>query len=254
MSYEPRGKMVDLVAALRAEPERAFTGQEVAAILCCKNYPSTIDQYVYAACAGGIVFKREVDRVRYYAGAPVSDLLLQKAGISVQPRNGDGRPIPAGKRTAEEVEAALADVRCPKVEPGWTPPKMVAPRAGSDNIEAQLRAISEAAQDELGKRTTSAATAESHGIPDVASTPEQAGTAGPEQERPTVANEGVAREASGGCAQTDEEEEVEFNAARWMDGDVVIYGAQANEDGSFTLNAEQVKRLVGFIYGQDFVE
>jgi hypothetical protein len=42
---------------------------------------------------------------------------------------------------------------------------------------------------------------------------------------------------------------VEFNAALWADGDLVIYGAQANEDGSITLNREQlatVKRLIAW--------
>jgi hypothetical protein len=41
----------------------------------------------------------------------------------------------------------------------------------------------------------------------------------------------------------------EFNAALWADGDLVIYGAQENEDGSITLSPEQlaiVKRLVAW--------
>lgn len=43
------------------------------------------------------------------------------------------------------------------------------------------------------------------------------------------------------------EEPPEFNAALWADGDLVIYGAQENEGGSFTLSREQVamvKRLI----------
>lgn len=38
-------------------------------------------------------------------------------------------------------------------------------------------------------------------------------------------------------------EPVPFNAALWSDGDLVIYGAQANEDGSVTLSAEQVAQV-----------
>jgi predicted transcriptional regulator len=45
----------------------------------------------------------------------------------------------------------------------------------------------------------------------------------------------------------EEVEPVEFGAALHLDGDLVIYGAQANEDGSFTVNAEQVERLKKFI-------
>ena len=43
--------------------------------------------------------------------------------------------------------------------------------------------------------------------------------------------------------------EPEFNAALWADGDLVIYGAQANSDGSVTLTADQVatvKRLISW--------
>ncbi len=43
--------------------------------------------------------------------------------------------------------------------------------------------------------------------------------------------------------EQEQPEAVEFNAALYLDGDVVIYGAQANEDGSFTLTAEQLAKL-----------
>lgn len=44
-----------------------------------------------------------------------------------------------------------------------------------------------------------------------------------------------------------EEPPTPFNAALWADGDLVIYGAQNNDDNSVTLTAEQVaavKRLI----------
>lgn len=36
---------------------------------------------------------------------------------------------------------------------------------------------------------------------------------------------------------------VEFNAALYLDGDLVIYGAQLNEDDSVTVNAKQLAHL-----------
>jgi hypothetical protein len=55
--------------------------------------------------------------------------------------------------------------------------------------------------------------------------------------------------AEGGEETEEDDAPVEFNAALWADGDLVIYGAQANEDGSITLNREQlatVKRLIAW--------
>lgn len=52
-------------------------------------------------------------------------------------------------------------------------------------------------------------------------------------------------------AQPDEAlEPVEFNAALWADGDLVIYGAQENEDGSITLMADQTAKLLRLLHGQ----
>ncbi len=49
---------------------------------------------------------------------------------------------------------------------------------------------------------------------------------------------------------TEEPEEApEFKAALWSDGDLVVYGAQANEDGSFTVTRDQlaeVKKLIAW--------
>lgn len=244
MAYEPRGKMVELIAAMRAAPARVFKAGEVAAILCCKNFPSTIEQYIYAACAGGLVFKRRLDGAWYYAGAAISDELLDKNGIAVPSpgANLGPRVMRSPGYSAEEVEVARSDVRAPKVETGWVPPKMVAPRGQA------------APALDLGKRTTSAATASGHEIPDVASTPESAGTAGPEQERPAVANEGDARVASGGRAQLVAEEapaevpageaEAEpFDACFWLDGDVDLHGLIELEDGGYRILAKDVRRL-----------
>lgn len=52
------------------------------------------------------------------------------------------------------------------------------------------------------------------------------------------------------CLTTPKEAEPEFNAALWADGDLVIYGAQENDDGSFTLNAAQTAKLCRLLHGQ----
>lgn len=48
----------------------------------------------------------------------------------------------------------------------------------------------------------------------------------------------------------EETEEVAFNAALWADGDLVIYGAQENDDGSVTLSTEKVRKLCRLLHGQ----
>jgi hypothetical protein len=55
-----------------------------------------------------------------------------------------------------------------------------------------------------------------------------------------------------GDEQEGEDTEPEFNAALWTDGDLVIYGAQANTDGSVTLSREQVAHVRQLISGSPF--
>lgn len=50
-------------------------------------------------------------------------------------------------------------------------------------------------------------------------------------------------------AEQAEPVEQPFNAALWADGELVLYGVQENEDGSFTLTAQQVatiKRMIAW--------
>jgi hypothetical protein len=49
--------------------------------------------------------------------------------------------------------------------------------------------------------------------------------------------------------EVDESEDTPFNAALWADGELVIYGATENTDGSVTLSPDQVtkvKRLIAW--------
>jgi hypothetical protein len=213
VSYEPRGKMIDLLAAIRSEPERAFSMKEVCAVLGCKAYRSTVDQYIYAAINDGQMFKREIDGAVYYAGAPVSDAILTKSGIQLPPRRGQGGLIPTGSRSQAEIDAARSDVRAPKFDGPWTPPRMVAPRPGSD-----IAHVAEKPQ-ELPSPPAAPAPA-----PVKASIPEGAGAETEE-------------------AAKEQEEAVEFNAALWLDGDLVIYGAIETEDGGVLIKKDQLDKL-----------
>lgn len=96
--------------------------------------------------------------------------------------------------------------------PGWQPPKMTAPRGGEERPSQ----------------------ASEHARPKPSPTP--APTAAPRVAAPEPEPEG--------------EEAVAFNAALWADGDLIIYGAQLNEDNSFTLTAEQTATLCRLLHGQ----
>lgn len=208
MSYEPRGKMIDLMAAFRAEPQRVFRGPEVAAMLGCKNYPSSINQYIFAAVAGGIAFKRQVESGWYYAGSPVSDELLLKAGISVQVRPGNGKQV-ASQSTPEQIEAARADPRAPKFGEPWTPPKMTPPRAGNEAPRAEAQAPAGPA-------------------PITAAAPAPPAAPAPQPEA-AAAEEDVPQEP--------------FYARVDIDGDLELFGLVELEGGGFRIAAADVHRL-----------
>jgi hypothetical protein len=237
--------MIEFMAAVNAAPQRVFSMKEVCEILCCKPYRSTVDQYIYAAIADGQVFKREVDGAMYYCGSPVSDALLAKIGITVQPRNGTGALIRT-RRAAEEVEAAMAHVRAPKMDPTWKPPQMVAPRPGSD---VKVPRVAPAAAPPPPQAKS---------LEEIESAIDRAneGLIAKLRERPVPEPEPVsesrvepdheAAEASileGAGTEEEPEEKVEFNAAMWLDGDLVIYGAVELEDGGMLIAKENLAKL-----------
>jgi hypothetical protein len=225
MSYEPRGKMVDLIAAMRAAPARVFKAEEVASVLCCKNYPSTIDQYVYAAIASGLVFKRRLDGAWYYAGSAVSDELLKTNGIEV-PLSGSGtgpRLMPSPSYSAKEIEAARTDVRAPKVDPAWTPPKMSPPRGETPRVESRETIWPPAA------------------TPQPTQAPAPAGMEWPSVPADPPLPEEV--ETVDLTEVEDEEPAQEFDAAIWINGDLDLYGVIELEGGGCRILAKDVQRL-----------
>lgn len=233
MSYEPRGKMQNVLAAMREAPQVLMASDEIARLL--DVMPKQVASYTMAALDHGALYSKMVRGRMFYKCVPF---------------------------TQTDVDAI-----CAQPAP-WSPPRMVAPRPGSDGPAPILTKPAPLAREPvqasdrnpgLGERSTSAATASGHEIPDSASTPRADDAAVTGQERQPdaqvksacevatvheVANEGDARVASAGCAQPDEKPEaVEFTAAHWLDGDLVIYGAQELEDGGILITKDQLARL-----------
>jgi hypothetical protein len=220
MAYEPRGKVKDLADAMVADAD-----------------PRRVwEQAEVAKVLGVPNYSSTV--LQYTDSAFRNGVLFRRlVGGSCQ-----FRLIPFDDPSAPAGPALESTAN------GWKPPQMVAPRGQA------------APALDLGKRTTSAATASGHEIPDSASTPEPVEAAGPGQERHhnadqqpagagegcgEVANEGDARVASGGRAQLDEEEPAQvFNACLWLDGDLDLYGLDELQDGGgHRLKAGDVLKL-----------
>ena len=116
MTYKPRGVLLLLLAAVKAEPEREFTSEEAAAIMGCHR--RAVGAFTEYAVRAGLLFKRSSRSPRV--------LLLR------------GTPFPGGQqpqptRTVSQAPEPVStdDVRIPRVVEGWKPPTMVAPRSRS---------------------------------------------------------------------------------------------------------------------------
>lgn len=178
---QPDSKAGRLLVAMRESNRAIWTRRECAEHMGCDGF--NVPNYLKAALAHGQVH-------------------ADKSGgqFSLQPFTAtftEGTSEPIGSAPSDQVN-------------GYVPPKMVAPRPGSD-VPAPARAP--------GPPPAPVAEEPAPALAD-ASTPEAAGA---------------------------EAEEVapapEFNACVWADGEVTIYGAQENEDGSFTLSFDQAKTL-----------
>lgn len=229
MSYEPRGKMINLVAAIQAEPRRFFKANEVAEILCCKNFPSTINQYVYAAVIAGVIHKRQAGGDWYYRGSPITDEDLDKAGIARPANWSDGpRAIRAPAYSPEEIAAAKADARAPKEDPTWKPPQMTPPRGTS----APVPSLAPTASPERPARLDAA----------LSFVPTPIATRAPEPE-PVVSDASTTEQAG---AEVDEApaEEIEPDAfVSCRTGEIVIVGIDPDEEGRITLPADLVQLI-----------
>jgi hypothetical protein len=120
--YVPHGKMIPLLAALEAEPEREFTGYEAAEII--GGDVRQVSSFVFYAERAGRVFKRIVKqgRLRYLLlrATPFPDAQPVRPSEDIA-RQGwkEGRAVRSEGWTTDPD-----DIRIGKVVPGWKPPVM----------------------------------------------------------------------------------------------------------------------------------
>lgn len=116
--YTPHGRMIPLLAAMEAEPDRTFTGAEAAQIMDCDV--RTVTAYVFYAARAGRVFKRVEGKGN-------------KRKLFLRATPFEAPAVPVHTMRAKPLRDWITtdeDVRVPKVVPGWTPPKMVCTRLG----------------------------------------------------------------------------------------------------------------------------
>lgn len=267
MAYEPTGKVKPFVDAVRREPARIWTPAEAAVLIGCPQ--SSVGSWLDYSLKQKAVYRGKRAGQVVYSGQPFPP----EAAF----------PHPAERNAAPAPTAAPpADLRVPRFGEPWTPPKMTAPRPGSDvPVPARAPGAPPAACD-TGRRSTSAATVSGHELPD--DTAAAAASL-------SVANGGGARVASAGSAhrsapaqitvqtvergleeystvreipsaaapvqqitpvppvetaEENDEEAVEPNA--FVDigtGDVILVGCEVDEDGRVTVPSELVRKIVG---------
>lgn len=126
--YTPKGKTSLLIAEMEKDLMREFTSREASQIMGCDL--RAVGAFLEYSMRHGLVFRRSDGRTAFYRGAPYRE--GQERGEKETPnqtkvRNGY---INCVQPVAGWVTSA-DDVRCQKVVPGWTPPKMVCTRPGA---------------------------------------------------------------------------------------------------------------------------
>lgn len=194
MSYEPKGKVALIIAAMRAPGAAAvWTSAECAAAMDVVT--GSLPAYLEAAIKNGVIHKR-IDNGRSY---------FSLQAFEAQ----DARPAPT-----------QANLMVPRFGENFVPPKMIAPRG--DNQPPRVR-LPMPLHQVIAEPPAPAAKPET-----------------PESE--------VDQELEG----EGESEPMDFNAALWADGDLMLYGLEELEDGGYKLGAEHVpalKRLLAGVAG-----
>jgi hypothetical protein len=123
--YEPKGRTAILVAAMRRDPNpcRIWSPSEAAAVMDC-----TINKVcgtVAFAVGHAVIWRVPVGRSMYYS--------LTKVPGALEPKRATGQAQRRDRtfRACDGWATNSDDIRIPRFDPSWCPPKMVAPRAGS---------------------------------------------------------------------------------------------------------------------------
>lgn len=114
--YQPKGRMVILAAAIRAEPTRIWTSRELADVMGISV--RKVGGYVTYALGNAVLFRKKEGRFITYSGTPFPG---QEPAPALKKRS-YAKYKPASQWTPE------GDIRIPRVVPGWRPPQMVCVR------------------------------------------------------------------------------------------------------------------------------
>jgi hypothetical protein len=117
--YQPRGRMLLILEAIAAEPERIFTAAECGQIM---NIPTReVGSYLAYAIRARKVFRNGVPRQYVYRGTPFP-------GVKPDAIKAPKCKVYKSRKVSRTWEPDPDDIRIPRVVPGWAPPQMVCPR------------------------------------------------------------------------------------------------------------------------------
>lgn len=126
--YTPKGKAALFVAEAEKDLMREYTSRQVSEVICCDV--RAVSKMLEYAARNGLIFSRSNGRNRYWRGHP-----YREGQVRCQPESANQTHIRNGNLNCIQPRAdwmtSRDDVRCQKVVPGWTPPKMVCVREGA---------------------------------------------------------------------------------------------------------------------------
>lgn len=258
--YEPSGRVKPFIDAVRREPTRIWKPAEVAVLIGCPQ--SSVGSWLDYSLKQKAVYRGKQHGQVVYAGQPFPP---EAAYPHPAERNAAPAHTPA--------PAPVADLRVPRFGEAWTPPKMTAPRPGSD-VPAPARAPGAPPAAAAPAPTPAPARIITREVitpaplntyraeppvptpaptPGPAPAPTSAPTPAPQV---TIVNNLPERiqvreeiEPSGGrvlALESEDEERVEPNA--FVDigsGDVILVGCEIDEDGRVTVPSELVRKIIG---------
>lgn len=237
MSYDPSGKVKPFVDAVRVQPSRIWTPEEIAKLMDVEQ--GRVGAWLSYPMQAGVVFRGKQRGQVVYSGQPFPPEAAY--------------PTPAERN---KVSAQLGDIRVPKFGEAWTPKPMVAPRPGSETprvastpkpapLAAAPAPLPHDAQ-MVGREEDAVADAAAVASPAPTPEPTRAPTPAPTQE--PAAQE---REDEDDLAESDAlaeeftpEEDVEPDAyISCRTGEIVLVGIEPDEEGRITIPPDLVQAI-----------